>query len=636
MSIKFTELNEINMAIGSEELPILSDGKLYKTKIDQLKFFNTEYEDVTIQGNFEVNVSETVVFTITNYNSFKNYIIEVQYGAVTINKELIIYTANNSIGIDVLTVNNNSFNIEIKELIVEKPTILVPVNNSVLDSTYFIATTSAYAASNYSSSTHAASEWEIALDANFNEIVLSEQKYRIVDNNYYVITSYQIENLLPNTIYYIRVRYVSNTNVYSQWSDTLTIDTGNAIIINTINESYILQQDNDGELGAFVDVSISGDGSRIAVGHPSYYHVMPMNGYFAGIVYVYVKTEFGWDLESTILNPILIVSYDHFGASVSFDNLANILVIGSYGDAYVFKRTNNSWSFEVALKSLSNYSQFVGFASYGTAVSISGDGTIIAIGDDYSSVSYSNGDLFEAVGVVFIYVLINNAWTEESRIYENADDLDPDNFYYSTEFGCSVKLNYDGSRLVAGARSTAFSAITSAGAAYVFSRSGNMWSQEAILTQAIKSSYKYFGSSVSMSNDGSRVAIGEYRARVSGLNYAGKVHIFIRSGNTWALETELISDSPIYYAEFGYSISISPSGNKVLVGERKSLSNLCGMAYLFELDQTQSWVLTKKLLTNDQYNNAYFGTAANCNDNTVAVSSGTSSVYNSLTYVYTI
>jgi hypothetical protein len=107
--------------------------------------------------------------------------------------------------------------------------------------------------------------------------------------------------------------------------------------------------------------------------------------------------------------------------------------------------------------------------------------------------------------------------------------------------GYSVSINSDGSRVVIGAHYADPGGTTNAGKAYIFARSGNSWSQEAILVASDKAAGDLFGCSVSINSDGSRVVIGAYYASPGGTNNAGKAYIFARSGNSWSEEAILVA-----------------------------------------------------------------------------------------------
>jgi uridylate kinase len=103
----------------------------------------------------------------------------------------------------------------------------------------------------------------------------------------------------------------------------------------------------------------------------------------------------------------------------------------------------------------------------------------------------------------------------------------------SDSFGYSVSMNSDGSRVVIGAGAADPGGTTDAGAAYVFSRSGINWTQEFKLTASDKAASDYFGQSVSMNSDGSRVVVGAYGADPGGTTDAGAAYVCGYSNGVW-------------------------------------------------------------------------------------------------------
>ncbi|CAK0827785.1 unnamed protein product [Prorocentrum cordatum] len=128
--------------------------------------------------------------------------------------------------------------------------------------------------------------------------------------------------------------------------------------------------------------------------------------------------------------------------------------------------------------------------------------------------------------------------------------------------GLSVSLSSDGSRVAIGARYND-GAGSNSGHVRVYGLSGITWSQ---VGQDIngEASDDYSGSSVSLSSDGSRVAIGAYGNDGAGSN-SGHVRVFGLSGNTWSqvgqdIDGEAESDLS------GWSVSLSSDGSRVAIG----------------------------------------------------------------------
>jgi hypothetical protein len=119
-------------------------------------------------------------------------------------------------------------------------------------------------------------------------------------------------------------------------------------------------------------------------------------------------------------------------------------------------------------------------------------------------------------------------------------------------FGYSLAVS--GSTAVVGA----YGSKSNTGAAYVFTRSGAAWSQQAELTASDGARGDYFGWSVAIT--GSTVLVGAMGSN----NYAGAVYVFASSGATWSQQAELTASDGAEADFFGWSVALS--GSTVVVG----------------------------------------------------------------------
>lgn len=100
---------------------------------------------------------------------------------------------------------------------IKKPTITSPTNGTT--GFWNTITSSAFTTSSTFEGKHEASDWEIATDANFTNII--ESSYNDTVN----LTSYLPTQLSANTTYYVRVRHKSDNHI-SDWSDPISFTTG--------------------------------------------------------------------------------------------------------------------------------------------------------------------------------------------------------------------------------------------------------------------------------------------------------------------------------------------------------------------------------------------------------------------------
>ncbi|MBL8063643.1 MAG: S-layer homology domain-containing protein [Anaerolineales bacterium] len=124
----------------------------------------------------------------------------------------------------------------------------------------------------------------------------------------------------------------------------------------------------------------------------------------------------------------------------------------------------------------------------------------------------------------------------------------------------------------------------SSGAAYVFTRNGTTWSQQAYLKASNSETNDNFGKTVAISGD--TVVVGAHRedSSASGVNGietdnsssgSGAAYIFIRSGSSWSQQAYLKASNTGTDDRFG--TSIAASGDTVVVGAWSEDSNAAGV-----------------------------------------------------------
>ncbi|MEZ4365620.1 MAG: hypothetical protein R2939_04950 [Kofleriaceae bacterium] len=193
----------------------------------------------------------------------------------------------------------------------------------------------------------------------------------------------------------------------------------------------------------------------------------------------------------------------------------------------------------------------------GFATALSKDGNYLAVSsiNEYSNATGINGDQSNnstvGAGAVYVFVRSGATWVQQAYIKAPANAA----FNY---FGWSLSFSEDGSRLAIGMPYQDVGG-TNAGAAYIFTRTGSTWAQEAYLKPTPVNFLSYFGTSIVLSGDGDRVAIGQFL----GLNVG--VYVFARAGATWTQEARLQHTAS---DEFGWSVAMSADGARIAVGAR--------------------------------------------------------------------
>jgi hypothetical protein len=126
-------------------------------------------------------------------------------------------------------------------------------------------------------------------------------------------------------------------------------------------------------------------------------------------------------------------------------------------------------------------------------------------------------------------------------------------------FGGSVALSADGRTAVIGGSTD----NSEAGAAWVFTRSGSTWNQQAKLTGSEELGGSLFGTSVALSSDGNTALIGGFGDN----GHVGAAWGFTRSGSTWTQQgSKLTGGEELGNGGFGISVALSSDGNTALIG----------------------------------------------------------------------
>jgi hypothetical protein len=353
-----------------------------------------------------------------------------------------------------------------------------------------------------------------------------------------------------------------------------------------VGQSARLTGDDSRRLDQFGhSIAVSGD--TAVVGAPLYDWAMIGNN--EGAAYVFVRSGTTWTQQQRLIasdaSPV-----DRFGVSVAISG--ETVVVGASGDttgaitahgsAYVFVRSGTTWTQQqklVAADAATN-------DAFGGSVAISGDTLVAGASGDNSS-----------RGSAYVFVRSGSVWAQQQRLF-GADGLAED------RFGVSVAL--DSNTIVVGARYDDVGGNVDQGSAYVFVRSGSVWTQQQQLIGVGGTTSSEFGSAVALSGDTAVVGSVE---RATGV--AGAAFVFVRNGTSWTQQQKLTPSDPAAFAKFGNSVAIS--GDNVVVGadfEAAAGAGITtgGWAYLFVRTGTV-WTQRDKLIPMDAQNFAEFGSS---------------------------
>jgi hypothetical protein len=278
---------------------------------------------------------------------------------------------------------------------------------------------------------------------------------------------------------------------------------------------------------------------------------------------------------------------------------------GGSGAVYVFIRSGKSWTQQAYIKATNTGVQ----DAFGMSVSLSADGSTLAVGanGEASNATGINGDQTDnsasSSGAAYVFTRSGTGWSQQAYIKASNTEA-------SDRFGRSVSLSPDGSTLAVGANGEASNAtgingdqtdnsVAGSGAAYVFTRSGTSWSQQAYIKASNTGASDSFGMIVSLSTDGNTMAVNSQGegSNATGINGdqtdnsvagSGAAYVFTRSGTSWSQQAYIKASNAEANDYFSYSMNLSADGNTLAVGTPYEDSNAIGI----NGDQTNNSAVT--------------------------------------------
>lgn len=238
----------------------------------------------------------------------------------------------------------------------------------------------------------------------------------------------------------------------------------------------------------------------------------------------------------------------------------------------------------------------------GGAISLSSNGDILAIG------AISNDGNGSSAGHVRIYQFDENAWVQIGA------DIDGEAF--ATEFGSSVSLSSDGSIVAVGApRDDVFG--DNAGRVRVFENQGGNWTQIGGNING-ETAAEEFGEVVSLSGDGTILAVGSPNTSVNG-DESGRVRVYENQNNTWVQIGQDINGAAAN-VRLGVSLDISNSGDLIAIGIPFNPANASAGTTLFFENNNGTWTEVG-LPINGEFAGDFSGFAVSLSDenNTIAI-----------------
>ena len=333
----------------------------------------------------------------------------------------------------------------------------------------------------------------------------------------------------------------------------------------------------------------------------------------SGAVYVFARSGAAWSQQAYI-KPSNTDADDRFGYSVSLSDDGHTLAVGAIGEdstatgingnqadnaaaqagaVYVFTRAGTRWSHQAYIKP----SNTGGGDMFGFCLSLSADANTLAVCgyDEDSSAQGIDGDqasnASNGSGAAYVFVRSGGAWAQQAYVKASNTTL-------QGAFGSAIVLSGDGDTLVVCAldedglnpgvdaaewqadrkpEERTRVAEDSAGAVYVYTRSGNRWAFQSYIKSSNIRANDYFGLRLALSHDGNVLAAGASQQPGGGAGInpdradasvpeSGAVYLFTRRGGRWAQSAYLKAPNAQEYDLFGSGVALSGDGRTLAVG----------------------------------------------------------------------
>jgi FG-GAP-like repeat/FG-GAP repeat len=304
-------------------------------------------------------------------------------------------------------------------------------------------------------------------------------------------------------------------------------------------------------------VALSADGNTALIGGP-----FDNNG----AVWIFVRSNGAWTQQG----PKLVGSSSagaELGWSVALSADGNTAIVGGPADngfvgaMWTFARSAGVWSQQGSKVTGPPPAPGSLGPEFARSIALSGDGNTALVGEVY-------------VDEARVFTRSGTTWSPQGAPLTPSDGS-PGTSSGLSRFGYDVALSTDGSTAAIGG----YDDGTAIGAAWIFTRDGTTWSQQGPKLVGTGSSgpFTYQGNSVSLSSDGSTLVEG---GKLDG-GGVGATWVFTRSGNAWSQTgSKLVGTGVVGPAAQGESVSLSGDGMTAIVGGWYDTAGV-GAAWIF-------------------------------------------------------
>jgi PKD repeat protein len=315
----------------------------------------------------------------------------------------------------------------------------------------------------------------------------------------------------------------------------------------------------------------------------------------SGAAFVFTNNDGKWTQQKKILPDDKHAISSRFGWATAIH--ADTAVIGAPSDygggsVHIYTRSDGRWSRQQKLTSTNKNDK-----AFGCSLGLFGD--TLVVGVEEADVSSRNNQ-----GAAIVFVRNSNNWTEQQRLTASDGNA-------CDHFGCSVGIYEE--TIIVGALKANVGGKSNQGAAYIFTRADATWSERQKLIAETDESGICFGNAVAICDKTAVVGAPEKKIRT------GAAYIFVQSGDIWSQQQLLTAADGAYSDRLGSAAAIS--GDTVVLGAPQA--NLTGKfsrgaAYIFTRTDAV-WSQQRKLIASDNMDFNKFGSAAALDQNTALV-----------------
>ena len=292
-------------------------------------------------------------------------------------------------------------------------------------------------------------------------------------------------------------------------------------------------------------------------------------------------------LETELTAPAM--QFDALGASCAIDG--NTLISGARdttttalrsGRIYVYERTGSVWSSAVPLEP----SEAAVNQGFGGSIGLDGDTFVSAV----------------TSAAAFVFVRSGSTWVEQQKLTTSTTTT-------------TQRAALSGDTIVTA--NPGFGAGES-GEAYVFTRSGTVWTEQQVLTPSDSAMHDFFGDRLAI--DGDTIAVGA-SGNDSAATDAGAVFIFTRAGTVWTERAKITSLTPAAAQSFGRSVALD--GNTLVVGAGgfDSMGNFVHQGASVWTGSGSTWTHQADLVPSEAIGDDRYGTSVALDGDIAAVGS---------------